>query len=239
MNSIHSEVPSPPSSTPSLHGSSFHSTAAADSIRSSSIPNFGGHPTPPVAKSSDLLHPAVLGRHSSGPRPSSFTQHPMFQSLSPREQQQIVLSELQAAREAVTSAELAAFRHYQYQDQNQQRLLEHGQPFPHGYYDRGQHLFPVKGIDTAHHAREASLTAMIARNRMLESDWPRTVASASSPQLLQKRTAVVMERPSSAANVSNGTESDFENAGNEKDESASRGPRLKRLKLRMQEECVP
>jgi hypothetical protein len=235
--------------TPTPSSAGCLSNLSADPVRSSStLPNagYGGQQrSSSIATKSPSNHmqSASLGRQSSGSRPSSFTLHPLFHSLSPYDQQQIVLDELQAAREAVTSAELAAFRHYQYQ----QRHYENGRSFPPGYglasgqRDVIRRAHAMKGNGLAQQPKEVSSAAVKQHGRMAESEWPRPVISHSCPSESYSEQSRLKRPAGSIASTDSekARSSQSNDTAVPKIEGDSRGPRIKRLKLRMQQETVP
>ncbi|KAG7356882.1 hypothetical protein IV203_001569 [Nitzschia inconspicua] len=174
------------------------------------------------AASASHNNPSIIGKHS-------LTNHPLFHTLPPFQQHQIMMEELQAAREAAASAEYAALRHYHYQ---RHQIGHSGNTLPgynrplHGDCEMGSTV-GGKGIEELREGMQRGMDSkqphgisgdpFIGHEGLMHQNHLKRVADSLTPSLSQS-----CAESEKIEKISN---------------SACRGPRLKRLKLRRQLEA--
>jgi hypothetical protein len=166
----------------------------------------------------------------------SLTNHPLFHTLSPYQKHQILMEEVQAAREAAAAAaEFASLRNYH----NYQRGMQ--DPFGHGGHNNllpGQGHVPQAGYDKLGSAAVGNGVSPSLPDQMQlrmnsnqqQHSW-NGVDVGRNGHLNQRKRTVPVAVPSLPESLGN-TDMNDDNAN-----TTCRGPRLKRLKQRRQLEA--
>jgi hypothetical protein len=182
------------------------------------------HVAHPKAIDGKGLQSAAMAHHNASlPGKYSLTNHPLFPTLSPFQQHQIMLEELHVAREA------AALQQYHY---HRQQFGNGGHSYPgygrgfHGEYEMGATM-DDKAIEKMHEEMKMSLDSNDDLAFRGDSLPPHGVQSHLN-HLKRRAEAAALEMQQAVIEKGNDDQASS---------NTCRGPRLKRLKLRRQLEA--
>lgn len=212
------------------------SSAVALSGYGSAVQSHIAAPTAVGSGSSFQAAAAAPHEKTSIPGGHWLSNHPLFHSLSPMQQHQLMMEELHAAREAAAAAEFAALRRYQYQRGLQEQLGHVGKMLPgHSHSPSGEYELGSVVGDRAFHQSSQQMPLdpkqQLALNGGGGGSFHLEEAQLRENQVKRRHADTMI--PSLSTSLAEKGSGDRDETTN----TTSRGPRLKRLKQRRQLEA--